>query len=86
VKHLKNSQQINYATRHHNSYAKREKLFKYFSKKARAQSYRGLPLGSTSITAAVALVNRDMLTRVSDEMDYRLDICRITKGGHIEDL
>jgi hypothetical protein len=40
----------------------------------------------TLITAAVALVDRDMLTRVWDEMDYRIDICRITKGGHIEHL
>jgi hypothetical protein len=31
------------------------------------------------ITAAVALVNRDMLTRVWDEMDYRNDVCRISK-------
>jgi hypothetical protein len=64
----------------------RERLFKYFLKKARAQSYRGLPLGSSSITAAVALVDRDMLTRVWDEMDYRIDVCRITKGGYIEHL
>jgi len=38
------------------------------------------------ITAAVAPVNRDMLTRVWNEMDYRIDVCRITKGGHIEHL
>jgi hypothetical protein len=38
------------------------------------------------ITSAVALVNRDMLTRVGDEMDYRIDVCRISKGGHIEHL
>ena len=36
------------------------------------------------ITAAVALVERDMLTRVWNEMDCRIDVCRITKGGHIE--
>jgi hypothetical protein len=40
----------------------------------------------TRITATVALVDRDMLTRVWDEMDYRKDVCRITKGGHIEHL
>jgi len=28
----------------------------------------------------------DMLTRVWNEMDYRIDVCRITKGGHIEHL
>jgi len=27
-----------------------------------------------------------MLTRVWNEMDYRIDVCRITKGGHIEHL
>ena len=38
------------------------------------------------ITAAVAVVDRDMLTRVWNEMIYRIDVCRITKGGHIEHL
>jgi hypothetical protein len=38
------------------------------------------------ITAAVALVDRDMLTGVWNEMDFRIDVCRITKGGHIEHL
>ena len=37
-------------------------------------------------TAAVALVDRDMLTRVWNEMDYRIDVFRITKGGYIEHL
>jgi hypothetical protein len=32
-----------------------------FVKKGRVQSCRGLPLGSSSITTAVALVDRDML-------------------------
>jgi len=41
---------------------------------------------ATVITAAVALIGRDMLTRVWNEMDYRIDVCRITKGGHIEHL
>ena len=38
------------------------------------------------ITAALALVDRDMLTRVWNEMDYLIDVCRITKGGYIEHL
>jgi hypothetical protein len=38
------------------------------------------------ITAAVALVNRDMLTRVWDVTDYRKSVCHISKGGHIEHL
>jgi hypothetical protein len=40
-----------------------------FLKKAPAQSCRSLPLGSSSITAAVALVDRAVLTRVWDDMD-----------------
>jgi hypothetical protein len=55
-------------------------------RKARAHTCRGLPLGSSSITAAVALVDRDMLTRVWDEMDCRIDACRIINGGHNEHL
>jgi hypothetical protein len=35
------------------------------------------------ITAAVARADRDMLTRVWNEMDYRIDVCRITKGEYI---
>ena len=38
------------------------------------------------ITAALALVDRDMLNRVWNEIDYRRDICRITKGVQIEHL
>ena len=38
------------------------------------------------ITGAVALADRDMLTRVWKEMGYRIDVYRITKGGHIEHL
>ena len=38
------------------------------------------------ITAAVALVERGTLTRVWNEMDYRIDVCRITKGVYIEHL
>jgi hypothetical protein len=75
VKHFKNSQQINYATGHDNSYANRERNHSsFFFKKARWQSFRGLPLRGSSITAAVTLVGRDMLTRVWDEMDYRTDV------------
>jgi hypothetical protein len=32
------------------------------------------------------MVDRDMLTRVWNEMDCRIDVCRITKSGHIQHL
>jgi hypothetical protein len=35
---------------------------------------------------AVAAIDRQMLQRVWQEFDYRIDICRVTKGGHIEHL
>ena len=36
------------------------------------------------ITAAVARIDRDMLTLVWNELDYRLCVCRISQGGQIE--
>jgi len=38
------------------------------------------------ITAAVAAVTKDMLADVWTELDYRLDVCRASGGGHIEHL
>ena len=38
------------------------------------------------ITTAAACVHEDMLRSVWTELDYRIDICRVTKGSHIENL
>ena len=38
------------------------------------------------ITAAVETITRDLLSRVWQELDYRLDVCRVTKGAYIEHL
>jgi hypothetical protein len=38
------------------------------------------------IVEAVAAIDRQMLQRLWQELDYRIDICRVTKGGHIEHL
>jgi hypothetical protein len=38
------------------------------------------------ITTATAGVDEGMLTRVWQEFDYRVDICRVNKGAHIEHL
>ncbi|KAJ4434447.1 hypothetical protein ANN_23009 [Periplaneta americana] len=40
----------------------------------------------TRIREAAATVTEDMLKRVWEEFDYRLDICRVTRGSHIEYL
>ena len=36
--------------------------------------------------AALETVTQDMLQRVWQELDYRLDVCRVTGGAHIEHL
>jgi hypothetical protein len=36
------------------------------------------------ITKDVAAVTCDMLRRVWEELDYRFDIFRVTRGAHIE--
>jgi hypothetical protein len=36
------------------------------------------------ITAAVKKIDIPMLTRVWQELDYRIDVCRVTRGAHIE--
>ncbi|KAJ4434374.1 hypothetical protein ANN_22934 [Periplaneta americana] len=38
------------------------------------------------ITEPIALVNGPMLQRVWQEIDYRLDVCRVTQGAHIEHM
>jgi hypothetical protein len=38
------------------------------------------------IIAAVATINRDMLEKVWTEMGYRIDMCCVTRGSHIECL
>jgi hypothetical protein len=40
----------------------------------------------TSIATAIETRDVDMLSRVWQELDYRLDICRVTCGSHIESL
>jgi len=34
--------------------------------------------------AAIKSATPDMLQRVWSELDYRIDVCRVTRGGHIE--
>ena len=35
---------------------------------------------------SIKTINADMLQTVWNELDYRVDVCRITKGAHIEHL
>jgi hypothetical protein len=47
---------------------------------------RDLPELRPRIVEAVAAVNCQMLQRVWQKLDYRIYICRVTKGGHIKHL
>jgi hypothetical protein len=47
---------------------------------------RDLPQLRRRIVEAVAAIDSQMLQRVWHELDYRIDICRVTKGGYIEHL
>ena len=38
------------------------------------------------ITHALQTITADMLHRVWDEFDYRVGVCRVTQGAHIEGL
>jgi hypothetical protein len=38
------------------------------------------------IIAAVKIIDAPMLTRVWQELEYRIDVCRVTRGAHIEHL
>ena len=38
------------------------------------------------ITHVVQTITADMIHRVWDEFDYRVEVCRVTQGAHIEGL
>jgi hypothetical protein len=37
-------------------------------------------------TATVKNIDAPMLTRVWQELEYRINVCRVTRGAHIEHL
>ena len=45
-----------------------------------------IPKLKVRIRTATETINADMLQTVWNELDYRVDVCRITKGAHIEHL
>jgi hypothetical protein len=45
-----------------------------------------LPELRQRIATAIQTIDADMLSHVWQELDYRLDICRVTGGSHIESL
>jgi len=45
-----------------------------------------IPELKVRIRTAVETIAADMLQTVWNELDFRVDVCRITKGAHIEHL
>jgi hypothetical protein len=41
---------------------------------------------SIFFTAAVKNIDASMLKRVWQELEYRIDVCRVTRGAYIEHL
>jgi len=45
-----------------------------------------IPELKVRIRTAIETIAADMLQKVCNKLDYRVDVCRITKGTHIEHL
>jgi len=45
-----------------------------------------IPELKVQIRTTIETITADMLQTVWNEIDYRVDVCRITKGAHIEHL
>ena len=45
-----------------------------------------IPELKVRIRTAIETITADMLQTDWDELSYRVDVCRITKGAHIEHL
>ena len=46
----------------------------------------GFPELKVRIRTAIQTITADILQTVWNELHYRVDVCRITKGAHIEHL
>ena len=45
-----------------------------------------IPELKVRIRTAIETITAEMLQTVWNELDYRVDVCRITKGAHVEHL
>jgi len=45
-----------------------------------------IPELKVRIRTVIETITADMIQTVWNELDYRVDVCRITKGAHIEHL
>jgi hypothetical protein len=55
-------------------------------KERQGPTYRQDHWCTARIIAAVKDIDAPMMTRVWQELEYRIDVCRVTRGAHIEHL
>jgi len=48
--------------------------------------HTSIPELKVRIRSAIETITADVLQTVWNELDYRVDVCRITKGAHIDHL
>ena len=59
-------------------------LWGYIKNNVYSQKIRALNHLKNRINEAMTTITEEMLTNIWREVEYRLDICRATKGAHIE--
>jgi hypothetical protein len=69
--------------RGHNIHRQRRQLSKFL---IRYQQFASCLLRGHGASFKDGAITADMLHRVWDEFDYRVDVCRVTQGAHIEGL
>jgi len=58
----------------------------HFVQSTQRTRLQDLPDLKPRIIAAVKNIDAPMLTHVRQELEYRIDVCRVTRGAHIEHL
>jgi hypothetical protein len=69
--------------RGHNTHRQRRQLSKFL---IRYQQFASCLLRGRGASFKDGAITADMLHRVWDEFDYRVDVCHVTQGAHIEGL
>jgi len=63
-----------------------QEILKVFFCNVRCAEVMHSPVGAQFTKMAIETITADMLQTVWNKLDYRVDVCRITKGAHIEHL
>jgi hypothetical protein len=83
---------ISVITNIYNKKTKEHTLMELFTAIGKVKSFFNIlhccndPCLKPRIIAAVKNIDAPMLTRVWQELEYRIDVCRVSRGEHIEHL